>query len=151
MRQYLLASLTAVLLTASLLSAQVPTATLTGPDGANAKFGTQWLSPLTAAGVTQTKPATAPEQKPRTLGLPLMAYSAMAQTKEAIAVASVVVVNAFAAMPSAALISQAITRPGWYWSSSSGGANYAQVQRFSDGEQIWDFKDDPASLRCVRG
>ena len=40
---------------------------------------------------------------------------------------------------------------GWYWSSSSGSAHHAQVQRFSDGEQIWDFKDDPASLRCVRG
>src|SRR5512143_3886053 len=54
------------------------------------------------AGVMTTKPATAPEQKPRMLGLPRKMYSAMAQVKEATAVASVVVVNAFAAMPSAA-------------------------------------------------
>lgn len=40
---------------------------------------------------------------------------------------------------------------GWYWSSSAGGPLHAQVQRFNDGEQIYDFKDDPASLRCVRG
>ena len=33
------------------------------------------------AGVITTRPATAPEQKPRTLGLPRMMYSAMAQTK----------------------------------------------------------------------
>src|SRR6185436_16061186 len=54
------------------------------------------------AGVITTRPATAPEQKPRTLGLPLSTHSAMGQTKEAIAVARVVVVNALAAMPSAA-------------------------------------------------
>src|SRR6478672_12282697 len=54
------------------------------------------------AGVMTTRPATAPEQKPRMLGLPLMTYSAMAHTNEATAVARVVVVNALAAMPSAA-------------------------------------------------
>src|SRR5436190_2389759 len=54
------------------------------------------------AGVTTTNPATAPEQNPSTLGLPLSIHSAKGQTKEAIAVASVVVVKALAATPSAA-------------------------------------------------
>src|SRR5437762_8255874 len=54
------------------------------------------------AGVMTTSPATAPEQKPRMLGLPRTTYSAIAQTNEATAVAIVVVVNAFAAIPSAA-------------------------------------------------
>ena len=36
-----------------------------------------------------TKPATAPEQKPSTLGLPFTTHSAMGQTKDATAVASV--------------------------------------------------------------
>src|SRR5437773_12121444 len=54
------------------------------------------------AGVMTTSPATAPEQKPSTLGLPLSIHSAMGQTKEAMAVANVVVVKAFAATPSAA-------------------------------------------------
>src|SRR5689334_5695580 len=54
------------------------------------------------AGVTTTRPATAPEQKPRMLGLPRKMYSAIAQTNEATAVAMVVVMNAFAATPSAA-------------------------------------------------
>src|SRR5215475_6974958 len=54
------------------------------------------------AGVITTSPATAPEQKPRTLGLPRSAYSSMAHVNEATAVASVVVVNAFAAIPSGA-------------------------------------------------
>src|SRR5215467_8336481 len=54
------------------------------------------------AGVITTRPATAPEQNPSTLGLPLMIHSAIGQTKEATAVASVVVVKAFAAMTSAA-------------------------------------------------
>src|SRR5437016_10529407 len=54
------------------------------------------------AGVITTRPATAPEQKPRTLGLPRTIHSAMGQTKEATAVARVVVVNALAAMTSAA-------------------------------------------------
>src|SRR5487761_2072257 len=53
------------------------------------------------AGVMTTKPATAPEQKPSTLGLPRKTYSAMAQTNEATAVARVVVVKALAAIPSA--------------------------------------------------
>src|SRR5204863_8162828 len=54
------------------------------------------------AGVITTSPATAPEQKPSTLGLPLSAHSAIGQTNEATAVAKVVVVNAFAAITSAA-------------------------------------------------
>src|SRR5258708_11587993 len=53
------------------------------------------------AGVMTTNPATAPEQKPRTLGLPRVMYSAIAQTNEAVAVAKVVVVNALAAITSA--------------------------------------------------
>src|SRR5262245_37536768 len=54
------------------------------------------------AGVITTSPATAPEQKPRMLGLPRSTYSAIAHENEATAVASVVVVKALAAMPSAA-------------------------------------------------
>src|SRR6185369_244588 len=54
------------------------------------------------AGVITTSPATAPEQNPRTLGLPRDIHSAIGQTKEATAVASVVVVKALAAIPSAA-------------------------------------------------
>src|ERR1700740_427723 len=54
------------------------------------------------AGVITTNPPTAPEQKPRTLGLPRSAYSSMAHVNEATAVASVVLMNAFAAIPSAA-------------------------------------------------
>src|SRR5258706_335399 len=54
------------------------------------------------AGVITTRPATAPEQKPSRLGLPRVAYSAMAQTKDATAVARVVVVKALAAITSAA-------------------------------------------------
>src|SRR5206468_6328182 len=54
------------------------------------------------AGVITTSPATAPEQKPSTLGLPRSAYSSMAHVNEATAVASVVAVNAFAAIPSGA-------------------------------------------------
>src|SRR5262245_55596187 len=49
-----------------------------------------------------TRPATAPEQKPRMLGLPLKIHSATAHVKEATAVARVVVVNALAATTSAA-------------------------------------------------
>src|SRR5437016_13156961 len=52
------------------------------------------------AGVITTSPATAPEQNPSTLGLPRSAYSSMAQVKEATAVASVVIMKAFAAIPS---------------------------------------------------
>src|SRR5436190_16324497 len=54
------------------------------------------------AGVITTRPATAPEQKPRIEGLPRVNHSAIGQTNEATAVASVVVVKALAAMPSAA-------------------------------------------------
>src|SRR5207247_7518092 len=54
------------------------------------------------AGVITTRPATAPEQKPSKLGLPLVIHSAIGQTKEATAVARVVVVNALAATTSAA-------------------------------------------------
>ncbi len=53
------------------------------------------------AGVMTTRPATMPEQKPRTLGLPRMIHSAMAQTKPAVAAASVVVVKALEAIASA--------------------------------------------------
>src|SRR5262249_36729481 len=41
------------------------------------------------------------EQKPSTLALPRNVYSSIAQVKDATAVASVVVMNAFAAIPSA--------------------------------------------------
>src|SRR6266511_3295273 len=54
------------------------------------------------AGVITTRPATAPEQKPRMLGLPLTSHSVSAQMKDPTAVAIVVVMNALAAMPSAA-------------------------------------------------
>src|SRR6185437_12584029 len=54
------------------------------------------------AGVITTRPATAPEQKPSTLGLPRTIHSINGHTKEATAVAIVVVMNAFAATPSAA-------------------------------------------------
>src|SRR5437773_9614686 len=54
------------------------------------------------AGVITTRPATAPEQKPRTLGLPRVIHSANGQTNDATAVASVVVVKALAATASAA-------------------------------------------------
>src|SRR5438045_5817511 len=54
------------------------------------------------AGVITTSPATAPEQNPSTLGLPLVIHSAIGQTKEATAVARVVVVKALAAITSAA-------------------------------------------------
>src|SRR3954470_1265164 len=60
------------------------------------------------AGVITTNPATAPEQKPRTLGLPRVIYSAIAQTNDATAVANVVVVNAFAAITSAATADPAL-------------------------------------------
>src|SRR6266478_2145036 len=54
------------------------------------------------AGVMTTRPATAPEQKPSQLGFPLTSHSAIGQTKEATAVARVVVVKALAATTSAA-------------------------------------------------
>ncbi len=49
-----------------------------------------------------TRPATAPEQKPRTLAFPLSKYSATAQPNDATLAAKVVVRKAFAATPSAA-------------------------------------------------
>src|SRR5581483_6203702 len=53
-------------------------------------------------GVITTRPATAPEQNPRIVGLPRVIHSSAGHTVAATAVASVVVVNALAAMPSAA-------------------------------------------------
>src|SRR5260370_42591786 len=53
------------------------------------------------AGVITTKPATAPEQNPSTLAFPRNTYSSIAHVNDATAVASVVVVKAYAAMPSA--------------------------------------------------
>src|SRR5690349_18765031 len=60
------------------------------------------------AGVTTTSPATAPEQKPSTLGFLRMMYSSPAHVNDATAVASVVVVNAFAEIPSAATAEPAL-------------------------------------------
>src|SRR5215213_8440837 len=60
------------------------------------------------AGVTTTRPATAPEQKPSTLALRRVRYSSPAQTNDATPVASVVVVKAFAATPSAATAEPAL-------------------------------------------
>src|SRR5881227_2821171 len=60
------------------------------------------------AGVITTRPATAPEQKPRMLGLPRVIHSIIGQTKQATAVASVVVVKALAATPSAATAEPAL-------------------------------------------
>ena len=55
-----------------------------------------------APGVITTRPATAPEQKPSTVGLPRVIHSSSGQTAPATAAASVVVVKALAATPSAA-------------------------------------------------
>src|SRR3954451_21950195 len=55
-----------------------------------------------AAGVITTRPATAPEQKPSTVGLPRVTHSRSGQTQQATAVARGVVVKALAAMPSEA-------------------------------------------------
>src|SRR5438270_13379431 len=54
------------------------------------------------AGVMTTSPPTAPEQNPRTLGLPRKTHSSAAQAEDATAVASVVLMKALAAIPSAA-------------------------------------------------
>src|SRR5579871_1112623 len=54
------------------------------------------------AGVMTTSPATAPEQKPSTVGLPRVSHSSAGQTAAPTAVASVVAVKAEAAIPSAA-------------------------------------------------
>src|SRR5687768_2671103 len=55
-----------------------------------------------AAGVITTRPPTAPEQNPSTLGLPRVNHSSNGQVAQATAVASVVVVKAFEATVSAA-------------------------------------------------
>src|SRR5689334_21896652 len=52
------------------------------------------------AGVITTRPPTAPEQRPSTLAFRRNKYSSPPQVKEATAVASVVVVNALAAIAS---------------------------------------------------
>src|ERR1700751_6146459 len=54
------------------------------------------------AGVITTSPDTATEQNPSTLGFPRSASSSMAHVNEATAVASVVLMNAFAAILSGA-------------------------------------------------
>src|SRR5436305_791048 len=70
------------------------------------------IDPLTStkpqAGVITTSPATAPEQKPSTLGLPRSTHSAIAQANEATAVAMVVVINALAATTSDATADPAL-------------------------------------------
>src|SRR5205085_8122408 len=60
------------------------------------------------AGVTTTRPATAPEQNPRTLIFLRMISSRIAHVNEATAVASVVVVKALAETPSAATAEPAL-------------------------------------------
>src|SRR5690242_17342944 len=60
------------------------------------------------AGVITTRPATAPEQKPSTLGLPRNIHSASGQTNDATAVAIVVVMKAFPAITSAATAEPAL-------------------------------------------
>jgi hypothetical protein len=39
---------------------------------------------------------------------------------------------------------------GYYWSSSESHNSYARFQRFSDGGQGLNFKNDGLSVRCVR-
>src|SRR5438270_10465814 len=53
------------------------------------------------AGVMTTRPPSAPEQNPKTLGLPRRTHSSAAQVEDATAVASVVLMKALAAIPSA--------------------------------------------------
>src|SRR3954462_13269563 len=60
------------------------------------------------AGVTTTKPATAPEQNPSTLAFFRVIYSRAPHVNKEPAVASVVVVNALAATPSAATAEPAL-------------------------------------------
>src|SRR5262245_51338595 len=55
-----------------------------------------------AAGVITTRPATIPEQKPSTVGLPRVIHSSKGHVNPAMAAESVVVIKALAAMPSAA-------------------------------------------------
>src|SRR6185369_14873564 len=54
------------------------------------------------AGVMATRPATAPEIPPRTLGLPFLIHSANIQPKAAVAAAKWVATNALLASPEAA-------------------------------------------------
>lgn len=42
-------------------------------------------------------------------------------------------------------------KAGWYVTSEASDETYACGQRFSDGYRGTDFKELPASLRCVRG
>src|SRR5258706_261556 len=55
-----------------------------------------------AAGVITTRPATIPEQNPNTVGLPRVIHSRAGHVIPATAAERVVVMKAFAAMPSAA-------------------------------------------------
>src|SRR5882757_9310681 len=66
------------------------------------------LSMKPQAGVTTTRPATAPEQKPRTEACLRVTNSRPAQTVEATAVASVVVMKALEETPSAATAEPAL-------------------------------------------
>src|ERR1700677_4062671 len=59
-------------------------------------------------GVTATRPATAPEAIPSTLGLPLVAHSVNIQASAAVAVAICVVAKAMPARPSAATAEPAL-------------------------------------------
>src|SRR3546814_11995975 len=61
-----------------------------------------------AAGVTATRPATAPEMTPSTLGLPLTAHSANIQARAAAAVATCVTSIAMPAVPLAATAAPAL-------------------------------------------
>src|SRR5208337_4657322 len=60
------------------------------------------------AGVMATRPATAPEAMPRTLGLPFMSHSANIQASAAAAVAICVAAMAIPARPSAATAEPAL-------------------------------------------
>src|SRR6185437_16643245 len=60
------------------------------------------------AGVIATRPATAPEQMPSTLGLPLIAHSVNIQARAAAAVARCVTRKAMAARPSEAIAEPAL-------------------------------------------
>ena len=86
------------------------------PDHPQSRFlhtNVAWSSRLPGvmkphAGVTTTRPATAPEQKPSTLAFLRTMYSSTAHVAQATPVASVVVVKALAAMPSAATAEPAL-------------------------------------------
>src|SRR3712207_2617950 len=61
-----------------------------------------------AAGVTATRPATAPETRPRRDGLPLEAHSTNSQDRPAVAVATKVLIIASAAVPLASRFDPAL-------------------------------------------